>query len=143
MRTDYLRIGPNLDILVLWSSRMSEVLDKRYKTQMLGIPEGNEQLRREYECWYRARDAAFDQIHRFYTLTNSLPVAGDRLEVRYQDGGETLRIEQRMLFSIADSEDVLLVYEVSSDEIEALEHEFVDETDSGSNSPTLPSYPNS
>jgi hypothetical protein len=121
MRTDYLRIGPNLDILVLWSSRMSEALDKHYKNQMLGLQEGNEQLRREYERWCRARDAAFDQIHRFYTLTSSLPVTGDRLEVGYQDGGETLRIEQRLLFSMADSGDVLLVYEVCSDEIEELQ----------------------
>lgn len=126
MRTDYLRIGPGLDILVLWSSRMSEALNKRYRNQILGLPESNEQLRKDYERWYRARDASFDQIHRFYILTNSLPITGDRLQVDYQDGGETLRIEQRLLFSMAGSGDVLLVYEVCSDEIEGLEHEFVE-----------------
>jgi hypothetical protein len=113
---------------------MSKALDRLYKTQMLGLPEVDERLRREYERWCRARDAAFDQIHRFYTLTNSLPVAGDRLQVNYRDGGETLRIKQRLLFSMADSGDVLIVYEVCSDEIEDLEHEFVEETDLGLNS---------
>lgn len=121
MRTDYLRIGPDLDIWVTWSSRMNEALGKRYQTVMYGPPGGDEHLRSQYDRWIRARDAAYGQIHRFFTLTNSLPVAGDRLLLGYRDGGEDLYIEKRLLFTTPDSPTVLLVYEVRGDYMEELE----------------------
>lgn len=121
MRTDYLRIAPDLDILVTWSYRMSEALGKRYKTVMHGQQEGNELLRIGYDRWLRAHDAAFDQIHRFFILTNSLPVVGDRLWSSGNTGGHVLRVEQRMIFSTDDSQAILLVYQVCSEEIDDLE----------------------
>jgi hypothetical protein len=100
---------------------MSEALGKRYQTVMFGQPEGSELLRTGYDRWLRTHAAAFDQIHRFFTLTNSLPVVGDRLLQTGCTGGDALRIEQRMIFSTDDSQAVLLVYQVCSEEIEDLE----------------------
>lgn len=120
-KSDYLRIAPDLDVWVTWSPRMSDALRKRYFSVMFGQLDGSETLRKGYARWCQACDAVFDQIHRFYKLTNSLPVAGDRLCLSYSGGGEELRIEQRELFSTADSSSMLLVYHVCADEIEGLE----------------------
>lgn len=100
---------------------MSEALHKRYRDVMFEQPGGSSRLQKGYARWCRAHDAAFDQIHRFYTLTNSLPVAGDRLCSSYRDGGEDLQIEQRLLFSTPDSPSILLVYKICADYIEELE----------------------
>ena len=100
---------------------MTEALEKRYQTVIYGPPDGHEHLRSQYDRWCRARDAAYDQIHRFFTLTNSLPVPGDRLLLGYRDGGEDLYIEKRLLFSTPDSPTILLVYEVRGDYMEELE----------------------
>lgn len=100
---------------------MTEALGKRYRVVMYGPPGGHEHLRSQYDRWSRARNAAYDQIHRFYTLTNSLPVVGDRLLLGYHDGGEDLYIEKRLLFSTPDSPTILLVYEVRGDYMEELE----------------------
>jgi len=121
MRADYLRIAPDLDIIVTWSFRMSEALHKCYRTVMFEQSEGNELLRKSYDRWLRAHSAAFDQIHRYFTLTGNLPVEGDCLSMSYRDGGEVLRIEQRIIFSTPDSATILLAYEVCSNEIEELE----------------------
>jgi hypothetical protein len=120
-RGDYLRIAPDLDIWVTWSSRMGDALRKRYFSVMFGQLDGSERLRNGYTRWCRACDATFDQIHRFYKLTNNLPVAGDRLSLAYEDGSEELYIERRELFSTADSSPMLLVYHVCADDIEGLE----------------------
>lgn len=111
-RTDYMRIAPNLDVLVKWSSQMNEALHEHYASVMLRQLHSSEQLRKSYARWCRAHNAAFDQIRRFYTLTNSLPVAGDRLCFAYSEGSEELNIEQRELFSTADSSSMLIVYHV-------------------------------
>jgi hypothetical protein len=133
IRTEYLRIAPDLDILVTWSSRMSEALRRRYHRVMHRELDASEFLRQGYARWCRAHDAAFDQIHRFYKLTNSLPVAGDRLSLAYSDGGEELCIEQRQLFTTLNPSPMLLVYYVCADEIEDLEEyqegDYVDEDD--------------
>lgn len=129
MRTDYLRIGPDLDVWVTWSSRMNEALGKRYRAVMYGPPGDHEHLRSQYDRWCRSRDAAYDQIHRFFTLTNSLPVPGDCLLLGgrdggsgpYIDGGEDLYIEKRLMFSTPGSPTILLVYEVRADYMEELE----------------------
>lgn len=133
IRTDYLRIAPDLDVLVTWSSRMSEALRRRYHRVMYGELDADEFLRQGYARWCQAQNAAFDQIHRFYKLTNSLPVAGDGLSLAYSDGGQELRIEQRQLFTTLDPSPMLLVYYVCADEIADLEEyqegDYVDEDD--------------
>lgn len=129
MRTDYLRIGPDLDVWVTWSSRMNKALGKRFQVVMYGPPGGHEHLRSQYDRWCRSRDGAYDQIHRFFTLTNSLPVAGDCLLLGGRDGGggpsidggEDLYIEKRLMYSSPDSPTILLVYEVRGDDMEELE----------------------
>jgi hypothetical protein len=100
---------------------MSEAMHKRYWNVMYERPEASEQLRIEYGQWRQVHDAAFDQIHRFFKLTNSLPVVGDTLLLGGANSRDTLRIEERLLFTTEDSETVLLVYHVCSDEIEELE----------------------
>ncbi|WP_151087027.1 hypothetical protein [Hymenobacter baengnokdamensis] len=118
---DYLRIAPDLDVWVTWSTRMSEAVHKRYHSVMLGQLDGSERLSKGYARWCRAHDAALDQIHRFYKLTNSLPVAGDRLTHADSPGGEELYIEQRELFTTSDSSPMLLVYHLCAAYIEDLE----------------------
>jgi hypothetical protein len=100
---------------------MSEAMHKRYRNVMYERPEATEQLRMEYGRWRQAHDAAFGQIHRFFKLTNSLPVVGDTLWLGGANDCDTLRIEERLLFTTDDSETVLLVYQVCSVEIEELE----------------------
>ena len=100
---------------------MSEALHKHYFSVMFGQLDGSENLRKGYARWCQAGDAAFDQIRRFYTLTSSLPVAGDRLCFSHNDESAGLYIEQRELFSTSDSSSMLLVYHVCAKYIENLE----------------------
>lgn len=102
---------------------MSNAMDKRYWAVKHQWSEENQRLRRQYELWYESRNAVQKQIKQMYAITASLPVAGDY----FMPGGEsnrfceTLRIEKRTMFSDLDSEDVLFVYEVQSENMQELE----------------------
>lgn len=121
--TGEIEIAPKLSVYLCWSKRMSDAMDRRYWAVKHEWSEENERLRKQYEIWYKSRNAVQKQIKQMFAVTASLPVAGDH----FMPGGEahqfceTLRIEKRTMFSDLDSDDVLFVYEVCGEDIEELE----------------------
>lgn len=116
-------IAPGLSILLLWSSGMYDAFAKRYQSVMYNRLSTNRYLRREYDQWEETKQAAYQQIKRFFALTGSLPVVGDKLHVlglKPGYNGDGVYIEDRTMFSCFDSDDVQVVYHMCSDNMEGL-----------------------
>jgi hypothetical protein len=116
-------IAPGLSLLLLWSSQMYDAFSKRYKAVMYNPLSVNESLRREYDQWEETKQAAYQQIKQFFALTGSLPVVGDTLHVlglKPGYNGDGVYIEDRIIFSCFDSDDVQVVYHMRSDDMKGL-----------------------
>lgn len=98
---------------------MGDALCNRFGQVVYSGSKDSAGLQPEYDRWCQARADAHYQIKRLLRLTGNLPVVGDHLQQhRTMGGSETLRIDKRLFFMTEDSEPVLVVYEVSSEELE-------------------------
>ena len=116
-------IAPGLSLLVFWTTSMHDALSKRYKDVIYNRPNVSEFLRREYDQWEETRQGVYQQIKRFFALTASLPVVGDTLHVlgaKPGYNGDGVCIEDRIIFSCFDSDDVQVIYHMRSDNMEGL-----------------------
>lgn len=132
MRLESLPLGPNLSLLISWNQRMNTAMGKRYWAVRNNRPEATDQLREEYAQWGETRDAAYEQIKLFYTLTGGYPVPGDELHAMLREHGHYysgLRITKRILFTSFGSESIQLIYEVEGEEIGMEELEAYQEGD--------------
>ncbi|MCB2407015.1 hypothetical protein [Hymenobacter lucidus] len=102
---------------------METAIRKRFWTIIVDQAEASAHLRQEYEQWRHTRNSCYEQIKLFFSLTGSLPVVGDHLGLGGNRGPyyQALQVTKRLISSTADSEELLLVYELEAETIEELE----------------------